>query len=125
MKHNTTSPRVTESSKRRVLGDITNVVGNKNPNVTDGKQNVTDNITTVEKDTEAALVGVADVAGAAVAEDVGVAEDTVVREIGAARPDSDLSIFSVPEKLVLSSRHDIVPPQMGLLRGDIPLHEAV
>ena len=66
MKHNTTSPRVTESSKRRVLGDITNVVGNKNPKVTDGKKNVTVNIATVEKDTEAALVGIADVARTAV-----------------------------------------------------------
>ena len=54
-------------------------------------------------------MGIADVARNAVVEDVGVAEDTAVREVCAARPDSDLSIFSVPEKLVLSSRHDIVP----------------
>ena len=124
------SPRLRESPKRRALGDITNIVDKKNPKVTDGKQNMTVNIATVKKDTEVAVVGVADVAEAAVmevdevedavmevdevtedasAEVFEVAEDAVVREVGTSHPDSNLSIFSVPEKLVPPPRREASP----------------
>ena len=119
MKPNTMSPRLRESPKRRALGDITNIVDKKNPKVTDGKQNVTVNIVTVKKGTEAAIAGVADVAEAAVMEvdevedavmEVDeVAEDAVVWEVGTSHPDSDLSILSVPEKLVPPPRRKASP----------------
>ena len=91
------SPRLRESPKRRALGDITNIVDKKNPKITDGKQNVTVNIATVKKDTEAAAVGVDDVAKAA------------VMEVDQVEDDSDLSIISVPEKLVPPPRHEASP----------------
>ena len=90
-----TSPRFRESPKRRALADITNI--KKNPKVTDGKQNVTVNIATVKKDTEAAAVGVDDVA------------ESAVMEVDEVEDDSDLSIISVPKKLVPPPRREAGP----------------
>ena len=81
------SPKVKKSPKRRALGDITNVVDKKKQKVTDGKQNVGVNIATVKKETEAA-----------VSDDVGVAENSVID-----------AVISVPEKLVLFRRSEARP----------------